>query len=157
MGHRVPTTSNRLGINRSFDRIWYSDLHYNYLFYTDMTLSKYISYLIHRYYKHKVRFLRGKHRRRRSTLRIAGVLTKRFYNKTTVNFVNYRQKKSILKNSFFIPLQKKTFLSKFSKKNLKRYIKFHNLNIFKIKNYKNRKLVGYTYNRILKKLIQHSF
>jgi hypothetical protein len=106
MGHRVPTISNRLAVNKGFEKIWYSDLHYNFFFYSDMTLKKYANYFTKRYYKHKVRFLRGKHRRRRSTLRVAGLLTKRFYQKTFLNFFNYRQKKSILKYSLFIPLNK---------------------------------------------------
>jgi hypothetical protein len=161
MGHRVPTICNRLSINKGFDRVWYSDLHYNNLFYSDITLSKYTNYLILRYYKHKVRFLRGKHRRRRSTLRISGILTKRFFNKTVIHLLNFRQKKSILKYSLFIPLYKKI---KTKKQSPKKYIRkyksntqkegslFFNLLKKEQRNLKKKLLINYTYSKILKKI-----
>jgi hypothetical protein len=107
MGHRVPPISTRIGLNKGFDPIWYSDLHFSLLLQKDMTSSKYARFLIHRYYKHKVRFLRGKHRRRRPTLRVASVICKRFYEKTVLNLFNYRQSKKSMKYSLFIPLYKK--------------------------------------------------
>lgn len=107
MGHKVPPISTRVGLNKGFDPIWYSDLHFSLLLQKDMTSSKYAKFLIHRYYKHKVRFLRGKHRRRRPTLRVASAICKRFYEKTVLNLFNYRQSKKSMKYSLFIPLYKK--------------------------------------------------
>lgn len=107
MGHRVPPIALRIGLNKGFDPIWYNDLHYSLLLQKDMTDSKYAKFLIHRYYKHKVRFLRGKHRRRRPTLRVASVICKRLYDKTVLNLFNYRQTKKSMKYSLFIPLYKR--------------------------------------------------
>lgn len=109
MGHRIPPLSVRIGINKGFNQIWYSDLSYKLLLFKDMTSNKYSKFLIHRYYKHKVRFLRGKHRRRRSTLRVSSVICKRLYEKTVFNLLNYRQTKKNMKYSLFIPLFKNKF------------------------------------------------
>jgi hypothetical protein len=110
MGHRVPAISNRLGIVKGFEQNWYSDLHFNLLLQKDMTLAKYTKFLIHRYYKHKVRFLRGKHRRRRATLRVANILSKRFYDKDILSIFNYRQRNK--KYSMFVRLYKRKKIKK---------------------------------------------
>lgn len=130
MGHRVPTTSNRLGIVKGFEQNWYSDVHYNSLLQKDMTLAKYAKFLVNRYYKHKVRFLRGKHRRRRATLKVASVLSKRFYDKDVLSIFNYRQRNR--KYSMFIRLYKR-------KKN-KMLVKTYNNNSY----YNNNKFNSFT-------------
>nr|QYC94427.1 hypothetical protein [Oedogonium sp. BN3] len=97
MGQKMNPNAIRIAANNQFQygifpggfaNIWFSDYKYFTFFYNTFFIQKSKMSIIMKYYKKRVRFLKGRHRRLKSVLRISSVSCLHFpYKKQLLYFV----------------------------------------------------------------------